>query len=37
MVETDETNCDEWPCHARATRCDGVWNRPNGCDELGCV
>ncbi|CAF1190284.1 unnamed protein product [Adineta ricciae] len=34
--ETDETNCDEWPCNARAIRCNGVWNRPNGCDELHC-
>ncbi|UJR19774.1 hypothetical protein I4U23_022908 [Adineta vaga] len=35
-IETDETNCDDWPCNARAIRCNGVWNRPNGCDELHC-
>ena len=35
-MENDETNCDQWPCNARATRCNKVWNRPNGCDELNC-
>ena len=34
--ETDETNCEEWPCKSATTHCDGVWNRPNGCDELDC-
>ena len=34
--ETDETNCEEWPCLSQATRCDGAWNRPNGCDEVDC-
>ena len=34
--ETDETNCHEWSCKARAIRCDNVWNLPNGCDELDC-
>lgn len=34
--DTDETDCEEWPCLSRATRCDGAWNRPNGCDELDC-
>ncbi|CAF3354206.1 unnamed protein product [Rotaria sp. Silwood2] len=34
--ETDESDCELWPCHARMTRCDGIWNRPNGCDELDC-
>lgn len=34
--ETDETNCNQWPCKARGIRCNGIWNRPNGCDELDC-
>ncbi|CAF1085092.1 unnamed protein product [Adineta steineri] len=34
--DTDETDCEDWPCLSRATRCDGTWNRPNGCDELDC-
>ena len=32
----DETDCDLWPCRTRFHRCDGVWNRENGCDELDC-
>ncbi|CAF4082115.1 unnamed protein product [Rotaria sordida] len=35
-VETDETNCDDWPCNSHGSYCDGIWNRPNGCDELDC-
>lgn len=35
-AESDETNCDQWPCDAQGTRCDNIWNRPNGCDELNC-
>ena len=35
-VSEDEMDCDAWPCQARAHRCDGVWNRPNGCDEIDC-
>ncbi|CAF4901435.1 unnamed protein product [Rotaria sp. Silwood1] len=34
--ETDETNCDYWPCNNLYTRCDGVWNCLNGDDELHC-
>ena len=34
--ETDETDCELWPCDAPYTHCDGKWNRPNGCDELNC-
>lgn len=35
--ETDETNCNEWPCNNLYTRCDGVWNCLKGEDELGCA
>ena len=35
--ETDETECDQWQCDNIYTRCDGVWNCPNGVDETGCV
>ncbi|CAF1386739.1 unnamed protein product [Adineta steineri] len=34
--ETDETNCEQWPCNNRYTRCDGFWSCLNGEDELGC-
>ncbi|CAF1508480.1 unnamed protein product [Adineta ricciae] len=34
--ETDETNCDRWPCNNLYTRCDGIWNCLNGVDELSC-
>lgn len=34
--DTDETDCNEWPCNARYQRCDGEWNRANGCDEINC-
>ncbi|UJR12458.1 hypothetical protein I4U23_016634 [Adineta vaga] len=33
----DETDCDAWPCKTRAHRCNGIWNRQNGCDELNCT
>jgi hypothetical protein len=33
---TDETNCQYWPCHTHYTHCDGIWNCPNGADELNC-
>ncbi|CAM4931377.1 unnamed protein product [Rotaria socialis] len=36
-VETDETNCDHWPCSNIYTRCDGFWNCKNGADELNCT
>ncbi|CAF1373289.1 unnamed protein product [Adineta steineri] len=35
-TETDETNCDYWPCDNVYTRCDGFWNCENGLDELNC-
>jgi hypothetical protein len=34
--DTDETDCEMWPCLARYQHCDRYWNRPNGCDELQC-
>ena len=34
--DTDETNCHWWPCHNPYTRCNGLWNCPNGIDELNC-
>lgn len=36
ITTDDEIDCNAWPCQTRAHRCDGVWNRPNGCDELNC-
>ncbi len=34
--ETDETECDQWQCNNIYTRCNKVWNCPNGADESGC-
>lgn len=34
--ETDETNCQYWPCNTHYTHCDKVWNCYNGADELNC-
>ena len=34
--ETDETNCEHWPCNNQYTRCDGAWTCKNGADELNC-
>ena len=34
--ETDETNCEHWPCNTVYTRCDGFWNCWDGADEIGC-
>lgn len=34
--ETDETDCQWWPCNNIYTRCDYVWNCPNGIDEINC-
>ncbi|CAF1653429.1 unnamed protein product, partial [Adineta ricciae] len=33
---TDESNCDNWPCNNIYTRCNGIWNCPNGEDEQMC-
>jgi hypothetical protein len=34
--ETDESHCEYWPCINQYTRCNGIWNCPNGADELNC-
>jgi len=34
--ETDETECDNWPCVNFNTHCDGISNCPRGIDETGC-
>ncbi|CAF2108027.1 unnamed protein product [Rotaria magnacalcarata] len=34
--ETDETNCNQWPCDNQYTHCDGIWNCWNGADDARC-
>ncbi|CAF1300953.1 unnamed protein product, partial [Didymodactylos carnosus] len=34
---TDETNCEQWPCHTTLTNCSGTWNCPNAVDEINCT
>ncbi|CAF1489278.1 unnamed protein product [Adineta ricciae] len=34
--QTDETDCEHWPCNNIYTRCNKWWNCPNGADELNC-
>ncbi|UJR17514.1 hypothetical protein I4U23_004409 [Adineta vaga] len=34
--ETDETNCEQWPCVTYYTGCNYVWNCKDGRDELKC-
>ncbi|CAM4808908.1 unnamed protein product [Rotaria magnacalcarata] len=34
--ETDESNCELWPCNNPHTRCDEFWHCSNGIDELNC-
>jgi len=36
LKDTDETDCDWWPCNNPYTRCDQNWNCLNGADELNC-
>ncbi|CAF1449187.1 unnamed protein product [Adineta steineri] len=33
---TDETNCEWWPCNNPYSRCDNAWHCFNGADELNC-
>ncbi|UJR19419.1 hypothetical protein I4U23_022549 [Adineta vaga] len=35
-TETDEDNCEAWLCDNQYTRCNGIWNCPNGEDENNC-
>jgi hypothetical protein len=35
--ETDETECEQWECNNIYTRCNRIWNCPNGADEAGCI
>jgi hypothetical protein len=34
--QTDETECEQWKCNNIYTRCNNIWNCPNGEDESGC-
>ena len=34
--QTDETDCQRWPCNNTYTRCDGYWHCLNGADEINC-
>ncbi|CAF2943632.1 unnamed protein product [Rotaria sp. Silwood2] len=36
VSETDESNCQWWPCNNPYTSCDGVWHCLDGLDELNC-
>jgi hypothetical protein len=35
-IHTDETECENWPCHNYYTHCNQIWNCLNGEDELNC-
>ena len=34
--ETDESDCEQWPCHTLYTHCNGIFDCPDGIDELDC-
>ena len=34
--QTDETECQVWPCATTYTRCNAIWNCPDGLDERNC-
>ncbi|CAF0957970.1 unnamed protein product [Didymodactylos carnosus] len=36
MNETDETNCEYWPCNNPYVRCNAFQNCFNGADEFNC-
>lgn len=35
-IQTDETNCEQWPCSNQYTQCNGAWECPDGADEVNC-
>jgi len=35
-TENDETDCHQWECDNLYTRCNNMWNCPNGVDETNC-
>jgi hypothetical protein len=34
--ETDETDCENWPCNNTYTRCNGIWSCKDGADDINC-
>ena len=34
--ETDESDCQHWPCNNTYSRCDQCWLCPSGTDEANC-
>jgi hypothetical protein len=34
--ETDETDCQAWPCNHTYTHCDTLWSCRDGADEINC-
>jgi hypothetical protein len=34
--ESDETECDHWPCNNTYTHCNEIWNCPQGIDGVNC-
>ncbi|CAF4303137.1 unnamed protein product [Rotaria sp. Silwood2] len=36
LDETDENECQHWPCNNTYTRCDGFWSCKDGADEVNC-
>lgn len=36
-IETDETDCNYWPCNNTYTNCNGFWSCHDGADEINCL
>lgn len=36
-ILTNESNEENWLCRNLYSRCDGIWNCPNGADERNCT
>jgi hypothetical protein len=36
IAEQNETECKLWKCDNIYTRCNNIWNCPNGADESVC-